>query len=79
MADSLNGSDLLTARRIARFGYIILFVLVANSTPAFEQFPPLKWIAIAGLVVVFFDAIVCARRRWRTVKQEMRGDDAEPN
>ena len=77
MSDSLNGSDLLTARRVARFGYIILFVLVANTTPAFEQFPPLKWIAIAGLVVVFFDAIVCARRRWRTVKAEFASQDAD--
>ncbi|MCU4719391.1 hypothetical protein [Halapricum hydrolyticum] len=79
MADALARSELFSIRRFARFGYIGLFVLVAYFTPLFEQYPLLQWLGIAGLVIVFFDAIICARRRWRVLREEMRSDEAEPN
>ncbi|WP_229110528.1 hypothetical protein [Halapricum desulfuricans] len=79
MADALAPSELLSARRLARFGYLGLFVVVAYFTPLFEQYPPLQWLGIAGLLIVFFDAVICARRRWREIRETMGTDEQEPN
>ncbi|QSG04488.1 hypothetical protein [Halapricum desulfuricans] len=77
MVDALAPSELLNVRRLARFGYLGLFVVVAYFTPLFEQYPPLQWLGIAGLLIVFFDAIVCARRRWRELREQL--DEPEPS
>ena len=79
MADGFGGSELVSTRRLARFGYLGLFVVVAYFTPLFEQYPPLQWLGIAGLLIVFFDAVICARRRWRVLREEMGDGNAEPN
>ncbi|MFW6018003.1 MAG: hypothetical protein ACOCPX_04220 [Halapricum sp.] len=77
MAETLAPSELLNPRRLARFGYLALFIAVAYFTSLFEHYPLLQWVAIAGLVIVFFDAVICARRRWRVLRDEMRDTDAE--
>jgi hypothetical protein len=64
-------------RRLARVVYLALFVAVEYWTTLFAQYPALFWLGVAGLVVVFFDAVICARRRWRVLRAEMR--DEEPD
>jgi len=66
-------------RRLARIAYIGLFVAVSYGTELFTQFPLLWWAAVAGLVVVFFDAVICARRRLRVLRAEMNDSDDEPD
>lgn len=54
--------------------YLAAFVAVESLTGLFTQYPLLFWAAVGGVVVVFFDAVICARRRWRAVKKELRED-----
>lgn len=63
-------------RRAGRLLYIGLFVVLQYGTDLFAQYPPLGWVAVAGLVVVFFDAVICARRSWRAVEAELDDDHA---
>jgi len=62
-------------RSLARVVYLAVFVVLYYGTGVFQQYQPLLWLALFGLVVVFFDAVICARRRWRVVKSELRDDD----
>lgn len=64
-------------RRIARFTYLAVFVAVEYGTDLFSQYPPLLWVGLFGLVVVFFDAVVCARRNWRDLQSGLDGDGEE--
>lgn len=69
----------VSGRSLARVVSIAAFVAVETLTSLFETYPPLLWPAVAGLVVVFFDAVICARRRWRVLKRELRdGESADP-
>lgn len=67
----------MNVRRIARVVYILAFVGVVYGTDLLPRSSPLFWLAIAGLVVVFFDAVICARRRFRVLSAEREGDDSE--
>jgi cytochrome c-type biogenesis protein CcmH/NrfF len=74
--------DLFDRRRFARVAYLGLFVALYYGTDLFVQYEALLWLAILGILVVFFDAVICARRRWRVVKSELSDDseeEAEPN
>jgi hypothetical protein len=68
---------MMSYRRLARTVYLALFVGVYYWTDIFADFPPLLWIGTVGLIVVFFDAMICARRRWRVLRSEMKGEDGE--
>ena len=67
----------MNRRRIARVVYLALFVGLEYFTTVFTQYPTLRWLGIAGIVVVFFDAVICARRRWRVLKSELDGNESE--
>jgi len=62
-------------RSLARVVYLAIFVVLYYGTELFVQYPLLQWLGLLGLVIVFFDAVICARRRWRVVKSELRDDD----
>lgn len=70
----------MNRRRIARVAYLALFVGLAYGTDLFTQYPPLRWVGILGVVIVFFDAVICARRRWRVLRAEMDSgsDERDP-
>lgn len=63
-------------RSLARVCYLGVFVTLYYGTDLFVQYQPLLWVALFGLVVVFFDAVICARRRWHVVKSELGDDEA---
>ena len=63
-------------RSLARVCYLGVFVVLYYGTELFAQYPLLQWLGLFGLVVVFFDAVICARRRWRVVKSELGDDEA---
>lgn len=62
-------------RRLARVAYLALFIGINYGTNLFVAYPLLLWVGIAGLIVVFFDAVICARRRWRVLRAEMNGEE----
>ena len=64
-------------RSLARIVYLGAFVLVDATTSVFSQYPLLFWAAVAGLVLVFFDAVICARRRWRAIRADLASESQE--
>ncbi|MFW5978243.1 MAG: hypothetical protein ACOCP2_03315 [Halohasta sp.] len=68
-------------RSVARITYLAVFLVLYYGTDLFARYDTLLWLALLGLVVVFFDAVICARRRWRVVKTELHEevDGEQPN
>lgn len=64
-------------RRLGRLIYLTLFMAIQYGTELFGNYPALFWLGVAGLVIVFFDAVICARRRWRVLRAEMRGEESD--
>ncbi|MEF8881540.1 MAG: hypothetical protein V5A34_03330 [Halapricum sp.] len=64
-------------RRLIRATYLGLFVALYYGTDLFVRSQVFFWLGIAGLILVFFDAVICARRRWRVVKAELQDDSEE--
>lgn len=67
----------LNYRRLARLVYLTLFMAIEYGTGLFTQYAALFWLGVAGLVIVFFDAVICARRRWRVLRAEMREEEPD--
>lgn len=72
--------DGFSKRTLARIAYLLSFLAVQSLSELFATYPALFWLGVAGIVLVFFDAVICARRRWRVVKSELsgNGDDEDP-
>lgn len=64
-------------RSLARIVYLLVFVALYYGTELFVQYPLLQWVGLFGLAVVFFDAVICARRRWRALRAEMHSTEGE--
>ena len=69
----------MSRRRIARLVYLLAFIAVQQFTSVFAQYPTLELVAILGVAVVFLDAVVCARRSWRSLDVGLRGDSTTDN
>lgn len=64
-------------RSLARIAYLTVFIVLYYGTELFVQYPLLQWLGLFGLVVVFFDAVICSRRRWRALRAEMNDENEE--
>jgi hypothetical protein len=62
-------------RRLARVAYLALFVGLTYGTDLLPPYSLGWWVGVGGLVLVFFDAVICARRRWRVLRREMDGEE----
>jgi hypothetical protein len=71
--------DGFSRRSLARIVYLAVFVVLYYGTELFVQYPLLQWVGLFGLVVVFFDAVICSRRRWRALRAEMNSENEEPD
>ncbi|MFD1587481.1 hypothetical protein ACFR9U_10830 [Halorientalis brevis] len=57
-------------KRLFMLAYLIGFALVNATTALFTQYPLLKWLGLLGVLAVFVDTGRCARRHWRTLREE---------
>lgn len=64
-------------RRLIRVTYLSVFVALYYGTDLFARSQVFLGLGMAGLILVFFDAVICARRRWRVVKAELQDDSEE--
>jgi hypothetical protein len=62
----------MSRRRIARVTYLLVFIAVQQTTTVFTQYPTLELVALLGVGVVFLDAVICARRSWRSLDGQVR-------
>ena len=69
----------MSRRRIGRVVYLVAFIAIQQFTSVFTQYPTLELLGIVGVAVVFLDAVVCARRSWRSLDIGVRGDSTADN
>jgi hypothetical protein len=58
------------ATRIFMLGYLIGFGLIETQTLLFRQYPPLMWLGLIGVFVIFVKTARCARQHWQELREE---------
>ena len=57
-------------KRLFLLAYLVGFALVNERTALFTQYTLLKWLGLLVVLAVFVDTGRCARRHWRTLREE---------